>query len=147
MLDYNIYKKITLLILFSCTFTYIFSQSSSQISGTFKAVSIQYKGDSLSLESFVEKTQGKGNLHNLKEVGFSLSFLPNHKVSVLIYKYTSKDSSVIQDTVVYKIKNNQICLLESKQVGEHSCIDIIDSNTLCIPFPSLVKSRCYLQRK
>lgn len=122
-------------------------QGRAQYSGTYSAISLIYKVDSLPLKYFIKKVNATWNLNAPKDFGLTLSFLPNSKLAVLLYQYSAKDTSIIQGTVGYKIKNDQVCLMESKKVEEHSCMDIIDSNTFCIPFPSLVNSRCYLSRK
>ena len=147
MLNDKAFKKLSFLIICIFVFAAMRAQNPPHFSGTYAAVSIIYKGDSLSLKSYIKKLKETGNTNAPKDFGLTLNFLPNNKVAVLLYQYSDKDSSIIQDTVGYKIKGNQVCLMESKKVGEHSCLDIIDANTFCIPFPSLVNSRCYLRRK
>ncbi len=142
-----ILKNLAILILFVLVYNSLLAQNPKQFTGTYSAISIIYKGDSVSLKSFIKKVKETANANAPKDFGLTLSFLPNNKVSIILYQYSHTDSTIIQDTVGYKIKDNQLCLMESKKVGEHSCLDIIDMNTFCIPFPSLVNSRCYLRKK
>ncbi len=144
---YNtIFKKLSVLILCLGVWVKIYAQSATTILGNYSAVSIIYKGDSLSLDSFSQKQWRASKKSTPKNFGFILNFLPNNKVFVRLYQYSAGDSSLIQDTVGYKIKDGNICLAESKKVGDHSCLDIIDKTTLCIRFQNLENSRCYLKK-
>lgn len=111
--------------------------------GVYEAVSIVYQGDSISIPQFVAKRKPQG----LIDFGMSMNFMPEQKVSIRLHQYTTSDSAVLHDIVGYKIHGNQLCLMESNQVAEHSCLQILSSMMLSIPLPDVPHARCYLRKK